>query len=86
MTHPEKPQAPTSGEEGSGRAGEGTGDGRVLVEAGGQDDPGATPVELWKQRLEQGEQRLSRRPLAAAATGLVRGFDVMIGVAVSTRF
>ncbi len=56
-------------------------------------DPGAsgaqvaveqTPAELWEQGIEQGELRLSRRPTAAAATGLVGGFDVMVGVAVSS--
>lgn len=56
---------------------------RVSVEAGGQDGAGQTPGALWEQGVQQGEQRLSRRPLAAAATGLVGGFDVMIGVAVS---
>lgn len=56
---------------------------RVSVEAGGRDGAEQTPGALWEQGVQQGEQRLSRRPLAAAATGLVGGFDVMIGVAVS---
>jgi len=56
----------------------------VAVDAGGQDGEGQSPAALWAQGLEEGEERLARRPLAAAATGLVGGFDVMIGVAVAT--
>ena len=55
----------------------------VAVDAGGQDGEGQSPGALWAQGLEEGEGRLSRRPLSAAATGLVGGFDVMIGVAVA---
>src|SRR5436190_6060442 len=55
----------------------------VAVDAGGQDGEGQSPGALWAQGLEEGEERLARRPLAAAATGLVGGFDVMIGVAVA---
>jgi formate/nitrite transporter FocA (FNT family) len=56
----------------------------VPIDAGGQDGEEHTPGALWEQGLEQGEQRLNRRPLAAAATGLVGGFDVMIGVTVAS--
>src|SRR5437588_70947 len=58
--------------------------GAVAVDAGGQDGEGQSPGALWAQGLEEGEDRLARRPLAAAATGLVGGFDVMVGVAVAT--
>jgi formate/nitrite transporter FocA (FNT family) len=53
------------------------------VDAGGEDGKAQSPGALWEQGLEQGEQRLGRRPLQAAATGLVGGFDVMVGVAVA---
>ena len=58
--------------------------GEISVEAGGQDGEAVSPGALWEQGLEQGEERLNRRPLAAAATGLVGGFDVMIGVAITS--
>ncbi|HET9093603.1 MAG TPA: formate/nitrite transporter family protein [Solirubrobacteraceae bacterium] len=61
-----------------------TSDRQVPVDAGGLDGAADRPGALWEQGLAQGEQRLSRRPLAAAATGLVGGFDVMIGVGVSS--
>ena len=57
--------------------------GAVAVDAGGQQGPGQSPGALWAHGLEEGEDRLSRPPLSAAATGLVGGFDVMIGVAVA---
>jgi formate-nitrite transporter family protein len=57
--------------------------GAVAVDAGGQNGAGQSPSALWAQGLEEGEGRLNRRPLAAGATGLVGGFDVMIGVAVA---
>ncbi len=59
-------------------------DRRAPTDAGGLDGAADRPGALWEQGLAQGEQRLSRRPLAAAATGLVGGFDVMIGVGVSS--
>ncbi len=61
-----------------------TSQGAIAVEAGGREGQEQSPGALWEHGLEEGEQRLSRRPLAAAATGLVGGFDVMIGVAVAS--
>jgi formate/nitrite transporter FocA (FNT family) len=58
-------------------------DSAVPVDAGGQDGEGQSPGALWEEGLTEGEQRLNRRPISAAATGLVGGFDVMIGVAVA---
>src|SRR5579875_283995 len=55
-----------------------------VVDAGGHVSEGQSAGVLWNQGLQEGERRLNRRPLAAAATGLVGGFDVMIGVAVDT--
>jgi formate/nitrite transporter FocA (FNT family) len=55
----------------------------IPVDAGGQDGETQSPGELWDEGLSEGEERLNRRPLSAAATGLVGGFDVMIGVAVA---
>lgn len=54
-----------------------------MAEVADQDGVGESPGELWEHGLEQGEQRLNRSPLAAAATGFVGGFDVMIGVAIA---
>jgi formate/nitrite transporter FocA (FNT family) len=54
------------------------------VDAGGENGERQSPSALWSQGLEEGESRLSRRPLSAASTGLVGGFDVMIGVGVAT--
>jgi formate/nitrite transporter FocA (FNT family) len=56
----------------------------VPVDAGGENSDAQSPGALWEQGVEEGERRLRRRPLSAAATGLVGGFDVMIGVAVDT--
>jgi formate/nitrite transporter FocA (FNT family) len=56
----------------------------IPVDAGGQEGEGQSPAAIWDQGVEAGEQRLARRPLSAVATGLVGGFDVMIGVAVSS--
>jgi formate/nitrite transporter FocA (FNT family) len=50
----------------------------------GSEQPEQSPGELWAHGVREGERRLRRRPLSAAATGLVGGFDVMIGVAVDT--
>jgi formate/nitrite transporter FocA (FNT family) len=65
-------------------AGQARGRGSIPVDAGGEDAAVQTPGALWEQGVEEGERRLRRRPLSAAATGLVGGFDVMIGVAVDT--
>jgi formate/nitrite transporter FocA (FNT family) len=65
-----------------------TGDGEVpdvpVVDAGGHVAEGESPGTLWQHGLSEGDRRLRRRPLAAFSTGLVGGFDVMIGVAVAT--
>lgn len=53
------------------------------VDAGGGDGEAQTPAALWEQGVHEGERRLQRKPLAAAATGLVGGVDVMVGVAVA---
>jgi formate/nitrite transporter FocA (FNT family) len=55
----------------------------VAVDAGGEDGEAQSPAAIWAQGLEAGDQRLARRPLAAVATGLVGGFDVMVGVGVA---
>lgn len=55
----------------------------VPVDAGGGDRESQTPSRLWQRGLDEGDRRLHRTPLAAAATGLVGGFDVMIGVAIA---
>jgi formate/nitrite transporter FocA (FNT family) len=60
------------------------GEGAIPVDAGGEDGEGQSPAEIWKQGVEAGTQRLQRRPLSAVSTGLVGGFDVMIGVAVAS--
>jgi formate-nitrite transporter family protein len=62
---------------------DGNGGGAIAVDAGGQNAEEQSPGALWAQGLEEGENRLTRRPLSAAATGLVGGFDVMIGVTVA---
>jgi formate/nitrite transporter FocA (FNT family) len=54
------------------------------VDAGGGDGEAQTPAAMWEQGVHEGERRLQRRPLAAAATGLVGGVDVMVGVAVAS--
>jgi formate/nitrite transporter FocA (FNT family) len=41
---------------------------------------GRDPEEIWEQSVEEGERRLTRRPLGLAATGAVGGVDVMLGV------
>jgi formate/nitrite transporter FocA (FNT family) len=56
----------------------------IPVDAGGENGAAQSPSALWSQGLEEGERRLDRRPLAAAATGFVGGVDVMIGVAAAT--
>jgi formate/nitrite transporter FocA (FNT family) len=59
-------------------------EGPVPVDAGGGDGEAQTPAALWEQGVDEGERRLQRKPLAAAATGLVGGIDVMVGVAVAS--
>ncbi|MFL5860156.1 MAG: formate/nitrite transporter family protein [Solirubrobacteraceae bacterium] len=56
----------------------------VAVDAGGEDGEDQSPAGLWERGLDEGQQRLGRRPMQAAATGLVGGFDVMVGVAVAS--
>src|SRR5438270_13104475 len=55
----------------------------IAVDAGGQDGEGQSPGALWAQALEEGERRLSRRPLSAAATALGGGSDAMTGAALA---
>src|SRR3954465_638489 len=42
--------------------------------------PGRGPDEIWSDSGEEGERRLQRRPIGLAATGVVGGIDVMLGV------
>lgn len=56
--------------------------GRPVTDGGGNEPK--SPSSLWAEAVEEGQQRLDRRPLAAIATGLVGGFDVMIGVTVAS--
>src|SRR3954465_16091707 len=42
--------------------------------------PGRGPDEIWSDSGEEGERRLQRRPIGLAATGVVGGVDVMLGV------
>jgi formate/nitrite transporter FocA (FNT family) len=42
--------------------------------------PGRGPDEIWSDSVDEGERRLGRRPLGLAATGVVGGIDVMLGV------
>jgi formate/nitrite transporter FocA (FNT family) len=41
---------------------------------------GRDPNEIWNASVEEGERRLARRPVGLAATGVVGGVDVMLGV------
>ena len=41
---------------------------------------GRDPEEIWEQSVEEGERRLARAPQGLAATGVVGGVDVMLGV------
>jgi formate-nitrite transporter family protein len=43
---------------------------------------GALPREIWDQGFEEGERRMDRRLVGQASTGLLGGFDVMLGLAV----
>ena len=40
------------------------------------------PRDIWDQSFEEGERRMKRRLLGQASTGLVGGFDVMMGLLV----
>jgi formate/nitrite transporter FocA (FNT family) len=42
--------------------------------------PGRDPDQIWSESVDEGQRRLARRPLGLAATGLVGGIDVMLGV------
>jgi formate-nitrite transporter family protein len=46
--------------------------------------PGRDPDEIWSDSVEEGERRLGRRPLGLAATGVVGGVDVMLGIMAMT--
>jgi formate/nitrite transporter FocA (FNT family) len=46
--------------------------------------PGPHPDEIWSESVEEGERRLGRRPLGLAATGVVGGIDVMLGITAMT--
>lgn len=41
---------------------------------------GREPIEIWEASLDEGERRIARPPLEVASTGLVGGFDVMLGI------
>jgi formate/nitrite transporter FocA (FNT family) len=51
---------------------------------GGENGERQSASALWEKGLREGERRLDRPALSAAATGLVGGFDVMIGVGIAT--
>jgi formate-nitrite transporter family protein len=46
--------------------------------------PGRDPDEIWSESVEEGERRLARRPLGLAATGVIGGIDVMLGIMAMT--
>ncbi len=41
---------------------------------------GRDPDQIWEESVDEGERRLTRRPLGLAATGAIGGVDVMLGV------
>ena len=41
---------------------------------------GREPIEIWESSLDEGERRIARSPMEVASTGLVGGFDVMLGI------
>jgi formate-nitrite transporter family protein len=45
---------------------------------------GREPSEIWDRSIEEGERRLARTPTGLLATGLVGGFDVMLGILAMT--
>jgi formate-nitrite transporter family protein len=46
--------------------------------------PGRDPDEIWSESVDEGERRLGRRPTGLAATGVVGGIDVMLGIMAMT--
>ena len=42
----------------------------------------ALPRDIWDESFEEGERRMKRRMLGQASTGLLGGFDVMMGLLV----
>lgn len=42
----------------------------------------ALPRDIWDESFEEGERRMKRRVLGQASTGLLGGFDVMMGLLV----
>lgn len=43
-------------------------------------DQHAQPRDIWRETVDEGERRLSRRRRGLAATGIVGGLDVMLGL------
>ncbi|CAN5187693.1 hypothetical protein BH24ACT23_BH24ACT23_08020 [soil metagenome] len=43
-------------------------------------DQHAQPQDIWRETVNEGERRLTREPRGLAATGLVGGLDVMLGL------
>lgn len=43
-------------------------------------DQHSQPRDIWRETLNEGERRLTREPRGLAATGLVGGLDVMLGL------
>lgn len=61
----------------------------MIAEPGRPPDPydapmsgGALPRDVWDRSFEEGERRIKRRMPGQASTGLLGGFDVMLGLAV----
>lgn len=52
---------------------------RAPVHAGG-DDAAEQPAAIWSQAVEEGDRRLRRSALGEAATGVVGGAEVILGV------
>ena len=48
------------------------------------EDDEQRPEAIWREGVEEGDRRLGRGPFGTAATALVGGFDVMLGVAAAT--
>jgi formate/nitrite transporter FocA (FNT family) len=46
--------------------------------------PGRDPDEIWSESVDEGERRLQRRPIGLAATGVIGGIDVMLGIMAMT--
>lgn len=45
--------------------------------------PNPNPAEIWQAGIEEGERRVSRGLLALSTTGLVGGFDVVLGITIT---